>query len=57
METTMLTQLEFLGFCFSMLAMLLVIVKYERRIRRWSLRHPRRRGKFRKRTWHPAVPR
>ena len=46
----MLTQLEFLGFCFSMLAMLLVIVKYERRLRRWSLRHPRRRGKFRKRT-------
>ena len=25
----MLTQLEFLGFCFSMLAMILVIVKYD----------------------------
>jgi hypothetical protein len=53
----MLPQLEFLGFCFSLLAMLLVIVKYERRLRRWSLRHPRRRGKFRKPTRHPAVPR
>jgi hypothetical protein len=53
----MLTQLEFLGFCFAMLAMLLIIVKYERRLSRWSLRHPRRRGRFRKRTWHPAVPR
>ena len=57
METMMLTQLEFLGFCFSLLTMLLVIVKYERRLRRWSLRHPRRRGKFRKPPWHPAVPR
>jgi len=57
METTMLSQLEFLGFCFGILAMLLVIVKYERRIRRWSLRHPRRRGKFRRPGWHPAVPR
>jgi hypothetical protein len=53
----MLTQLEFLGFCFSMLTMLLVIVKYERRLRRWSLRHPRRRGTFRKPRWHPAMPR
>ena len=42
----MLTQLEFLGFCFAMLAMILIIVKYERRIRRWSLRYPRRRGKL-----------
>jgi hypothetical protein len=50
----MLTQLEFLGF-FAILAMLLVIVKYERRLRRWSLRHPRRRGKFRRPRWHPAV--
>jgi hypothetical protein len=48
METMMLTQLEFLGFCFAILAMLLGIVKYERRIRRWSLRHPRRRGRFKK---------
>jgi hypothetical protein len=51
----MLAQLEFLGFCFAILAMLLVIVKYERRLRRWSLRHARRRGKFRKPGWHPAV--
>ena len=57
METAMLSELEFLGFCFSLLAMLLAIVKYERRLRRWSLRHPRRRGKFRKPPWHPAVPR
>ncbi len=53
----MLSELEFLGFCFAMLAMLLIIVKYERRIRRWSLRHPRRRGKLRKPTWHHAVQR
>ncbi len=57
METTMLTQLEFLGFCFAMLAMILIIVKYERRIRRWSLRYPRRRTKLRKPIWHPAMPR
>jgi hypothetical protein len=57
METTMLTQLEFLGFCFAILTMILIIVKYERRIRRWSLRYPRRRGKFRKPIWHPAMPR
>ncbi len=57
METAMLSELEFLGFCFAMLAMLLIIVKYERRIRRWSLRHPRRRGKLRKPTWHHAVQR
>jgi hypothetical protein len=55
MENMMLTQLESLGFCFSLLTMLLVIVKYERRLRRWSLRHPRRRGKFKKPGWHPAV--
>ncbi len=46
----MLIELERLGFCFALLAMLLGIVKHERRIRRWSLRYPRRRGKFRKRT-------
>ncbi len=51
----MLSELKLLGFCFGMLAMVLVIVKYERRLRRWSLRHPRRRGKSRKPTWHPAV--
>jgi hypothetical protein len=39
METAMLTQLEFLGFCFAILTMLLVIMKYEHRLRRWSLRH------------------
>jgi hypothetical protein len=53
----MLIELERLGICFALLAMLLGIVKYERRVRRWSLRHPRRRGKLRKPTWHPAVSR
>jgi hypothetical protein len=57
MESAMLSELELLGFCFSILAMILVLVKYERRLRRWSLRHPRRRGKFRIPQWHPAVPR
>ncbi len=40
MESAMLSELEFLGFCFALLAMLLIIAKNERRIRRWSLRHP-----------------
>ncbi len=53
----MLSELEFLGFCFALLAMLLIIAKNERRIRRWSLRHPRRRGKPRKPTWHTAMRR
>jgi hypothetical protein len=55
METAMLIELERLAICFTLLAMLLGIVKNERRIRRWSLKHPRRRGKPRKPTWHATV--
>jgi len=57
MESAMLFELERLGFCLALLAMLLGFGKSKRRIRRWSLRYPRRRGKFRKRTWHHAVQR
>jgi hypothetical protein len=50
MESAMLFELERLGFCLALLAMLLGIAKSERRIRRWSLRYPRRRANFKKHT-------